>query len=308
MKRLFASVIALVMLASVIITSAVSCTTNSPADTSVTTNLPTGIETQTNVMASVKSIADLAGMKISAQSGTFHEEARAQISNVKGELYPDFPTLLTALSSGAIDGYIAEEPTALDLVNKDSRFAYIHLENNTTGFTATDADVAIAVGCKTGSELIGKINDVLATISESDRKALMEEVIRVNAGETVESFSVSNEAPAETNGVIKIAMECAYDPFNWTQTTSANNAYPISGDSSGFYANGYDVQIAKYIANALGMKLEIQAIEWDGLISGVQAGTFDCIIAGMSPTAERDEEIDFTDVYYTSNLVVIYKK
>ena len=74
------------------------------------------------------------------------------------------------------------------------------------------------------------------------------------------------------------------------------------------YANGYDVQIAQYVANKLGMKLEIYSIEWDGLLPALESGTVDAIIAGMSPTAEREEQIDFTNVYYSSNLVIIYKK
>ena len=56
------------------------------------------------------------------------------------------------------------------------------------------------------------------------------------------------------------------------------------------------------------MKLEIYALEWDSLIPAVQAGTVDAIVAGMSPTAERAKEIDFSSVYYSSNLVVIIKK
>ena len=56
------------------------------------------------------------------------------------------------------------------------------------------------------------------------------------------------------------------------------------------------------------MKLEIYSYEWDSLIPAVQSGTVDAIIAGMSPTEEREKEIDFTNVYYMSTLVVIYKK
>ena len=56
------------------------------------------------------------------------------------------------------------------------------------------------------------------------------------------------------------------------------------------------------------MKLEIYRYDWDSLIPAVQSGTVDAIIAGMSPTAEREEQIDFTNVYYSSTLVVIYKK
>ncbi len=96
-------------------------------------------------------------------------------------------------------------------------------------------------------------------------------------------------------------MECAYAPFNWTQTTDANGAVPISGKDN-LYASGYDVQVAKYIAAELGMSLEVYSYEWDSLIAAVQSGAVDAIIAGMSPTAEREEQVDFTDCYYNSNL------
>lgn len=109
------------------------------------------------------------------------------------------------------------------------------------------------------------------------------------------------------NGVFRIAMECAYAPFNWTQTTQANSAVPIQGQD-GMYANGYDVQVAKYVAAQLGMALEVYAYPWDSLIPAVQSGAVDAIMAGMSPTAERALQVDFTDCYYNSNLVIIIRK
>ncbi len=48
--------------------------------------------------------------------------------------------------------------------------------------------------------------------------------------------------------------------------------------------------------------------KWDGLAPALQSGKIDAIIAGMSPTAERKKEIDFTDPYYESQLVVVVKK
>lgn len=260
-------------------------------------------------LSAAKTIADLKGAKISAQSGTFHENARQQIEDVQGSLYEDFDSMLIALKSGAIDGYIAEEPTALDVCGKNQDLAYIPLKNNDTGFTATDADTAIAVGCKKGSELIERMNGVLSGITDEQKSALMEQIIAANNGESITSYAVSNDPSEEGSGTLKVAMECAYAPYNWTQQTDANGAVAISSEgSAGLYANGYDVQIAKYIANALGMKLEIYAEKWESLVSGVQAGTYDAIIAGMSPTSERAEQIDFTLPYYVSNLVVIYKK
>ena len=182
--------------------------------------------------------------------------------------------------------------------------------NNDTGFTATDADVGIAVGLATGSALREQINTILAEISAETRSQLMNQMVQLSAGKEVTELVLKSEAPATTNGVLKVGMECAYAPFNWTDMAEPSiGAVPISSQGSeGMYANGYDVQIAQYIANKLGMKLEIYAITWDGLLPALQSGTVDAIIAGMSPTAEREAEIDFTDVYYSSNLVVIYKK
>ncbi len=107
-------------------------------------------------------------------------------------------------------------------------------------------------------------------------------------------------------GVLKVGMEANYSPFNWTQTSPADGAYPIS-NSPGEYANGYDLQMAKLLADSMGLKLEIQKIEWDGLTPALMSGLIDCIIAGMSPTAERREQIDFSNSYYTSDLVLVIK-
>lgn len=290
LQRTFAALSAAVLLAGAALLSA--CSQTSKVD-----------------LSAAKTIADLKGAKISAQSGTFHENARQQIEDVQGSLYEDFDSMLIALKSGAIDGYIAEEPTALDVCGKNKDLAYIPLKNNDTGFTATDADTAIAVGCKKGSELVERMNGVLSGITDEQKSALMEQIIAANNGESITSYAVSNEPTGGDGGTLKVAMECAYAPYNWTQQTDANGAVAISSEgSAGLYANGYDVQIAKYIANALGMKLEIYAEKWESLVSGVQAGTYDAIIAGMSPTSERAEQIDFTIPYYVSNLVVIYKK
>ncbi|MBQ7164638.1 MAG: transporter substrate-binding domain-containing protein [Clostridia bacterium] len=260
----------------------------------------------------VNSIADLNGAVIGAQTGTFHLDAlKDQTEGVTVKEYGDFTQLLTALNSGVIDGYVAEEPTAYAVTAQDSNLTYLHLKNNDTGFTATASDTGIAVAFATGSEYVARVNEILAGISEETRAALMQQAVALSSDPDTEAGSPvlvsSNEVLPEA-ATLKIAMECAYAPFNWSQTTAANGAVKISNSGNSFYANGYDVQIAKYIAAELGMNLEIYAEEWESLITGVQAGTYTGIIAGMSPTAEREEEVDFTECYYNSNLVIIYKK
>lgn len=260
-------------------------------------------------VSSISAIAN-SGAKIGAQSNTFHLEAlKAQISGITVSDLDDFALLLTALKSGAIDGYVAEEPTAWSVCAKDSTLTYLELKNNSTGFTADDADVGIAVGFKKGSELTAKVNAIIAAIPQETRSQLMQQIVKLteNPDDSLnETLALQSTNTSTSNGTLKIAMECNYQPYNWTQTTAANGAVKIANASG--YANGYDVQVAAYIAAELGMSLEVYAYEWDSLIPAVQSGNVDGIIAGMSPTTERKEQIDFSDCYWTSNLVIIIKK
>lgn len=108
------------------------------------------------------------------------------------------------------------------------------------------------------------------------------------------------------DNTFKVGLEAGYAPFNWTQNNDSNGAVPIDGSSE--YAGGYDVEIAKKIADGLGKKLVIVKTEWDGLVPALTSGKIDAIIAGMSPTEERKKTIDFSDNYYKSNLIMVVKK
>lgn len=101
-------------------------------------------------------------------------------------------------------------------------------------------------------------------------------------------------------------MECAYAPYNWTQSDDSNGAVPISGSSD--YAYGYDVMMAKHICEELGWDLEIVKMDWDSLPTSVSSGAIDCAIAGQSITAKRLESVDFTDPYYYASIVTLVKK
>ncbi len=183
-------------------------------------------------------------------------------------------------------------------------FTYVPLENNTTGFTTDLDETSISIGVQKGSALLPQIDDAIDNITEETRTNLMRAMVNLQKSSENTFTPSENAAIIETEDEFKVAMECGYEPFNWTQNDNSNGAVAIS-NISGKYANGYDVQIARLVANALGKKLVIVQCDWDPLIPGVQAGTFDAIIAGMSPTAERKLEIDFSKYYYTSHLVIV---
>lgn len=113
--------------------------------------------------------------------------------------------------------------------------------------------------------------------------------------------------PGTEDGVLTVGMECAYAPYNWTQSDDSNGAVEIV-NNPGSYANGYDVMIAKKICEQYGWKLEVMAIEWDGLISALQAGTIDAVIAGQSMTEERLQQVDMAGPYFYASIVCVTKK
>lgn len=115
------------------------------------------------------------------------------------------------------------------------------------------------------------------------------------------------QTPAAGNegNTFKVGLEAGYAPFNWTQMDAANGGVKIEGGAE--YAGGYDVEIAKKIAEGLGKELVIVKTEWDGLVPALTSRKIDAIIAGMSPTEKRKETIDFSDIYYQSDLVMVVK-
>lgn len=108
------------------------------------------------------------------------------------------------------------------------------------------------------------------------------------------------------DGVLTVAMECAYAPYNWTQADDSNGAVPIK-DSNEF-ANGYDVMMAKKLCETNGWELEIVRLDWDSLIPAVQTGLVDAVIAGQSMTPERMEQVDFAGPYLYATIVCLTLK
>lgn len=124
-----------------------------------------------------------------------------------------------------------------------------------------------------------------------------------NGSTTEDEAEVSETASGD---IIYIGMEAAYPPYNWTQSDDSNGGLPIQNSNE--FANGYDVQIAKRISEETGRPVEIVKTSWDGLVPALQSDKIDLIIAGMTPTSERREAIDFTDSYYDVKFTMVMKE
>lgn len=97
----------------------------------------------------------------------------------------------------------------------------------------------------------------------------------------------------------RVGMECAYAPSNWQEDTASENNVPIE-NVPGAYAQGYDVQIARHIAQELDRELVIVKLGWTGLIEALNQGQIDAIIAGMADTEERRQSVNFSIPYHVT--------
>jgi len=108
------------------------------------------------------------------------------------------------------------------------------------------------------------------------------------AGSSTSGSAAQGVASGVEDGVLTVAMECGYAPYNWSQPDDSNGAVPIKDSNE--YANGYDVMMAQKLCDANGWQLEIVRLDWDSLIPAVQSGTVDAVIAGQSMTADRAQQ------------------
>lgn len=70
---------------------------------------------------------------------------------------------------------------------------------------------------------------------------------------------------------------------------------------------GFDIDIAKKIAEAIGVELEIIDMKFEGLLPALTAGKIDLIVSGMTPTDERKQSVDFSIVYYDAKQTMLVK-
>lgn len=103
------------------------------------------------------------------------------------------------------------------------------------------------------------------------------------------TMAVSAEAPSDLLSVIQqrgkiiIGLEGDWAPWSF-----------VGEDDE---LTGYDVEVAKAIAEKLGVEAEIIPAEWDGLFAGMDSGRYDIVVNGVEMTEEREEKYDFADPY-----------
>ena len=233
----------------------------------------------------IKGVADLDGKKIGVQAGTTGEMWVEE--NVKDVKLSSFKSGIDAsldLLNGSIDAVVLDELPATEIVKRNSKLKIVRDPT----FTQNKEEYAIAIK-KGNTELVDAINSTINLMKENGEYEALINVFMPIEGEIVVPASEN----VSGNSVIKMGTNAAFPPFEYVE---------------GNKVVGFDVTIGEKIATSMGKTLQIEDMDFDSLIPALQSGTIDFIIAGMSVTEERKQNVDFSVPYYASEQVIIVRK
>ncbi len=231
----------------------------------------------------VHSPEDLAGKTIGVQLGTTGDIYASDEEGATVQGYNKGADAIQALKQGKVDCVVIDEQPAKAFVANNSDLSILDE-------ALVEEEYAICVA-KGNEELTESINDALARIKED---GTMDQIIGNYIGDDTKGTQ-PYESPDDvdtSNGTLIMATNAEFEPYEYRE----------NGEIVGI-----DAEMAQAVADQLGMKLEIEDMQFDSIITAVQAGKADIGVAGMTVTEDRLQNIDFTDPYTTSKQVIVVR-
>lgn len=253
----------------------------------------------------ISKYSQLKGKTVGVKNGTAAQTWLDEHADKYGYTVKTFDTsdlMNNSLDSGSIDAAMDDTPVVQYAINQGKSYE-ININAESIG--------SFAFAVKKGSSyeyLIDEFNEALAAMKED---GTYDQIMQKWLGDSYTSSSTSSssnssaasstltltgDASAKATPVkstYKIVMDSSFAPFEYQ-------------NDSGEY-EGIDVELIKAIAEQQGFNVEISNPGFDAALNAVQAGQADAVMAGMSITDARKEIFDFSDAYYTSNILLAVK-
>ena len=184
------------------------------------------------------------------------------------------------LKNGAVKYVIIDREPALRLKQAISGIKVIDIP-------LTVEEYAFGVD-KANSELLEDINDIL---DSAEGRAKLDAIFNAYAtGEGIQPFSSASFDANKKDTQLVVATNASFAPFEYKE----GNKFA-----------GIDMEIAKYLADELGMELVIQDMEFDSVVTSVGNNGVDVAMAGLTVSEKRKQSVNFTTSYYNAAQVVI---
>ncbi|HEL2027939.1 TPA: ABC transporter substrate-binding protein/permease [Streptococcus suis] len=251
--------------------------------------------TKANTISSYK---DLKGKTVGVKNGTAAQNFLEENKDKYGYNVKTFDTgdlMYNSLSAGAVNAVMDDEAVIQYAIQQGQDLS-IDMDGEAIG--------SFGFSVKKGSQyeyLVEDFNTALAAMKEDGtyEKILNKWLGSSNSTESTDyssRLSLTGNASAKATPVkssYTIVADSSFAPFEYQ-------------DESGNYV-GIDMELIKAIAENQGFTITIQNPGFDAALNAVQAGQADAVIAGMSITDARKEIFDFSNAYYTSNILLAVK-
>lgn len=231
----------------------------------------------------VEKVEDLATAQIGVQLGTMgdiyvsdeYEDAKVQQFNKGADA-------IQSLKQGKVDCVVIDKLPAEAFVAINGDLSILDEE-----FTKEDYAIAVAKG---NTDLLNKIN---AALDELNQNGTTQKIIDNYIGDDKGTYHYERpEGTTKSNGTLVMATNAAFEPYEYVE---------------GGEIVGIDVDLARAIADLLGMELVIEDMEFDSIITAVSSGKADMGMAGMTVTEDRLKSINFSESYTTSTQVIVVR-
>ncbi len=230
----------------------------------------------------ISATKDLDGRSIGVQTGsTFDSITLKSLPNAKLSYFNSYPDMAEALLSKKIDAFPGDEPVIRMIVAENNSLAVLDDPLETFEFGI------VLPKNERGEQLRNEINAWLKTMRDSgDLDAVTQKWI---SGSDSEKELPQHHNLPSTKGMLTLATEGQYPPLS----------YYRNGE-----VVGLEIELAIRFCSDNGYGLDVQAMNFDGILPAVQSGKADFAMAGISITPERAESVLFSDPYYKGGTVM----
>ena len=233
----------------------------------------------------ITNLQQLDGKKIGIVTGTIYDGiVKKALPNAKMSYFNGTGDLIAALESGKIDGFPGDEPALKIMLRENNNLKLLE------GYMDSFDYGAIFPKSENGEKLCTEFNEWLNEFADSGK--LDELINKWTDGSESEIEPPDFKSLPATNGVLTMASECGYAPFDF-----------ISGDSP----SGAEIDMAMQFCKDRGYGLKVIVMNFDGILPYVQTEKANFAMSAISVTEERKESVLFSAPYYVCGLVMAVK-
>lgn len=246
----------------------------------------------------IKALEDLDGCKVAVQVSTTSDDLVTELieggKTIEVNRYEKVTQCFDDLKLDRVEAVLVDSVVAAYYMGADAdsfEIAWESTEGEPMGICLQKDSTELAEAIEAAIDTLyynGKISEIAKKYFGNDFTAGLRNV-------TEEPVIDKAKIKTITDGKLTVGTEIGYPPMEYL-------------DDDGVTYIGFDIEIAKAIAEVLGLEITFVNTAWDGIFAALEKGEFDCIMSAVSITEERQEKYILTEPYVSNKQQIVVKK